>query len=583
VLARTELLRILSRLGVDGPASRFESQELDFKQPAVAFKKTLSDLADASVCFANASGGTIVLGVNDKATTRPKALVGVERAYSVDVVRRAIFERTKPSITPFAEEHSEDGVRLLLIDVPAGVLVHSNTAGLATRRLGTDCLPFTPAEQREVLIARGQIDWSAEPSTVPPERLSAAEIERLRTLLRTAGKDELAALRDRPLLDALRLLASNGEATHAAVLLLASEETLLEVVPTFGYTYQYRPSPGSESISRFRRARPLLAATEELIDAVAARMRLYPLNVSAGVQIQLADYPQQAVREVVVNALIHRAYDVLGTVDVEQSPERLTITSPGGLVAGVTPANILTHPSTPRHRLLSDVVAMCQLAEKTGQGIDRAYREMLRAGKQPPEFEDSGLMVRAILTGGIGNDAFVRFVTDLPEELSADVEVLLALARLREVAALDAPALSDIIQRTPTEAQQVLARLADERYHILEATRSTARKPFPRYQLRPEPLAALGRALSYHRRVPDQIDAKVIEHVREYGFVTNKTLQRLFDIHVYAARDMLIDLRARGIVGKVGTARGGTGVKYAPGPNFPAESLPKRKSRRQGT
>jgi hypothetical protein len=43
-----------------------------------------------------------------------------------------------------------------------------------------------------------------------------------------------------------------------------------------------------------------------------------------------------------------------GTVDVEHAPERLTVQSPGGLVAGVTPDNILTHPSTPRHRLLGD-------------------------------------------------------------------------------------------------------------------------------------------------------------------------------------------------------------------------------------
>jgi ATP-dependent DNA helicase RecG len=260
VLPRTELLRILSRLGIDGPASKFESEDLEFKQPATAFKKTLADLADASVCFANASGGTIVVGVNDKANTRAKALVGCDPAYSVDVVRRGIFERTKPSITPFADEHSEDGVRLLLIDVPAGVLVHSNTAGLATRRLGSECLPFTPDEQREVLIARGQIDWSAEASGASLDQLSAVEIDRLRVLLRTAGREEIAALREPALLSALRLIAADGTATNAAVVLLGTEKALLKVVPTYGYTYQYRPSPGSEAISRFRRTRPLLAS-----------------------------------------------------------------------------------------------------------------------------------------------------------------------------------------------------------------------------------------------------------------------------------------------------------------------------------
>jgi len=61
----------------------------------------------------------------------------------------------------------------------------------------------------------------------------------------------------------------------------------------------------------------------------------------------------------------------------------------------------------------------------------------------------------------------------------------------------------------------------------------------------------------------------VIEHVREYGFVTNRTIQRLFDISVYAARNMLAEMRGRGLLEKIGEARGGPGVRYGPGPGFP--------------
>ena len=68
---------------------------------------------------------------------------------------------------------------------------------------------------------------------------------------------------------------------------------------------------------------------------------------------------------------------------------------------GVTPQNILTYPSTPRNRLLTEAVSVLQLAERTGQGVDRAYREMLRSGKEPPTFDDSDVMVRAVLIGGV--------------------------------------------------------------------------------------------------------------------------------------------------------------------------------------
>jgi ATP-dependent DNA helicase RecG len=572
---------VLSKLGNGVCAGDLEGQQLDFKEPARSPKDTLALLADAAVCFANAEGGRIVLGVKDKTRTRRDALVGVPLDYTSDLIRKGVFDRTSPALTLVVNERLEDGNRLLIIDVPPGVTPHSNSAGLATKRLGKECRPFTPAEQREFLVARGQYDWSAQSSGVDLRKTSKAELDRLRQHLQDAGSDELSRLRDRPLLEALRLIAKDGLLTMAGVLLFAKETAIAEVIPSYGYSYQYRPSPGSEATGRIRGQKPLLSAVEILTEAIDARTQVQPLNIAGGVQLRLMDYPPNAVRELLVNALIHRGFDDSGTVDIEHSPERLVIASPGGLVSGVTPRNILTHPSTPRHRLLAEVITRCQLAERTGQGIDRAYREMLRAGKAPPEIEDLGTRVRASLSGGIGHDAFVRFVRDLPRELGGDVDVLICLSLLRDTASIDAARLTDAIQRSPVEAQEVLARLADDDAALLEATRRTVRKPFPTYRLRNRPLAELARALSYRRRTFDEIDAKVVDHVNEYGFVTNKTLQRLFDIDVYAARNMLTDLRDREVLKKIGSARGGPGVKYGPGEKFQKKRALSRKAGRQ--
>jgi ATP-dependent DNA helicase RecG len=569
MLDRERLIGILARIAAPQPASFFESDELDFKQTARNTKETLSVLAEAVVCFANARGGTIVLGINDRATSRSQAFVGVQPAYSVDAVRRGIFDRTSPHLTTMAYEIEQDGVRLLAIEVAPGILLYSNSSGLATRRVGKECRPFPPEEQREVLAARGQVDWSAEPSSVPPRDLSQVEFERLRRLLREGGNEELAAVRDRALVDALNLIGPDRSVTKAGLLLLGREEQIAAEIPTYGYSYQYRPTAGSEALTRFREARPLLAGVEALLDAVGRRLEVRPLTLAGGLQLQLVDYPGNAVRELVVNALIHRDYESPGTVDIEHTSERLNVMNPGGLVGGVTPENILTHPSTPRHRLLAEAVSTIRLAERTGQGVDRAYREMLRAGKEPPMFEDSGLATRAVLAGGIGNDAFVRFIADLPGELAGDVEVLLTLSTFRTQRSIDAKRLATVIQRSPIEAQDVLERLSADAVEILEATRSTVRRRLPVYQLRHEPLAALARAVSYRSRRLDDTDSKVVEHVREYGFITNRTLQRLFDINLYSARNLLSDLQGRGILEKIGEARGGPGVRYGPGQRFP--------------
>lgn len=79
----------------------------------------------------------------------------------------------------------------------------------------------------------------------------------------------------------------------------------------------------------------------------------------------------------------------------------------------------------------------------------------------------------------------------------------------------------------------------------------------------------MSRAVAYGRREVDDIDQKVIEHVREYEFLTNRTVQRLFDVDHYTARNMIAEPRGRGLLQKIGQARGGLGVRYGPGAAFP--------------
>lgn len=142
-----------------------------------------------------------------------------------------------------------------------------------------------------------------------------------------------------------------------------------------------------------------------------------------------------AFRELVVNALVHRDYQVDGSVDLEHSPEQLTVSSPGGLVFGVAPENSLTHPSTPRNRLLLETVTTLQ--------------------------------------GG-------------------DLEILLGLAALREKKTLSAESLAQRIQRSAAEAQSGLERMMHAR--LIEPSRRSARRPFPTYSLTASSLAGMGRA-----------------------------------------------------------------------------------------
>ena len=103
---------------------------------------------------------------------------------------------------------------------------------------------------------------------------------------------------------------------------------------------------------------------------------------------------------------------------------------------------------------------------------------------------------------------------------------------------------------------------------LIEPSRRSARRPFPTYSLAAGSLAGMGRAVTYHRRGADGIDQKVVQHVNEYGHITNQTLRRLFDLNVYQARDLLRDMQTRQLLGKIDDKTAGPGVRYGPGPKF---------------
>ena len=540
-------------------ADALEHQRLEFKQAAPSLKDALGTLADAAVCFANAEGGVIVVGVADK-VAGPEALIGVPTALTIEAVRQGIYDRTVPPITVLAEVAGIGSVNLMVVTVPAGLVPCSTTAGTATRRLDRACRPFTPDQQRDWLAARGMVDWSAATTALTIEDIDPIEMARVRSVLQRAGKAELSRLEDARLLEALRLI-DDGHLVRAGVLLVGHEEAMCSTVPTHGHIYQYRETPGQESLLRIRETRPLLAAIEQILEAIAIRSRQWPLNLTGGTQVAVEELPASAVRELVVNAFIHRNYETQGTVDIDHSSDGLVIVSPGGLVSGVTPANILTHPSTPRNRRLAEAITTLAIAERTGQGIDRAFRSLLRMGKEPVDFDDRGTSVRAYVSGTRGNEAFVRFVhTSLPDGMGEDIDVLLLLRVLCHRAAVGPAEVARLIQRSEQEATQFLQRLLQTEPPIVAFTKRGS------VRLAAHTVAGLGRAITYRVASPDEYDNKVTDHLAEYGTISNRTLQRLFNLNVYAARDLLRDLQRRNIVVKLSDATSGPGVTYGPAP-----------------
>lgn len=552
---------LLTRVLEGTPARDLESDRIEFKTVGRSVPDALTDLAQACMCFANADGGLIIVGVEDN-VTGAAAMAG--SGLDPFKTQRRIYDLTEPHLVVTVDSMRVSDTDLTVITVPRSPDVHQ-VAGRATERVGRACEPMSSQRIAAVVSDRRGDDWSEGSSGVAPAKVSARVEEVLRGRLATAASVEhraWATLSLRDILKRLGLLGSNGVLKNAGATLL---------VGTTGarIDYTHRQTRSGELTTNERLDGPSLLAIQRVLELIDARTQRTPLLLPGGQQLFIADLPDIAVREAVVNAVMHRDYQVNAPVQIEHSETRMAVTSPGDFMVGVTPLNLLTTTSRTRNSTLASAIRALGLAEAAGVGVDRMYAAMTAVGHQPPVFDTDGTRVRASLLGGAPNAMLTLFVATLPTERRTDPDTLLVLLTLLNIRAVNAAMMAPMLQRHVDEVETILRQLEAPPVSLLERTRGSATHHYGSYRLRGEALAHLGPAVGYRRRTTDDHDRKIIDVVRETGQVNGRLVRTILDVEAASASRMLGDLVARGVLVRTSIASRGPSVAYGPGPTFP--------------
>lgn len=127
-------------------------------------------------------------------------------------------------------------------------------------------------------------------------------------------------------------------------------------------------------------------------------------------------FDQEVIREAINNAVAHRDYRKISETLIKQFPDELHIINAGGFPQGVTQENLLIVNSTPRNRLLADVLSKTGTVERSGQRIDKILYRTISEGKPDPDYSKSDdYQVELRLSSVVRDRAFALFINDAQE------------------------------------------------------------------------------------------------------------------------------------------------------------------------
>jgi len=507
-------------------ADEMESEVLEFKGWDGG-KKSLSEAVELAVCFANAEGGLAVFGIRDRVKGRYNAVTGCER-YDLDVWRRGIYERTRPHLTVDISELEVPEGKLILVRVPKGPAPpYGTAAGLYQVRVGKNCMPYSPEDFQKRQVSTGALDWSSQAAEgVGQGDLSTTEIARLRSLMQAHRPgSSLLDLSDTDLLKALGVLREN-RIIYAGFLILGKPDRLKEILPGNETVYLHHSSP-TDLDFRLDLKSPLLQILERVTEAINARNPFRTLKTGL-FHTDIPSYPEEAFREAILNALIHRNYLEPGSIYIRHMERQMTISSPGGFIGGITPENVLNAEPKARNRLLAEIFQKIGLVERAGIGRRRIFIPTLAYGKRPPLYEADEHTVRLTLYNGSFDETLASFIGRRQREGDLfELDELLLLSYLREHPEIDTGTAAKLCQLPESRMKDRLDQVCMRASPWLERRGKTKGATY--HLSRSVAAKFMGKGVYSRSRAIDRVQwpALIRQYVEEHGSINNSECREL--------------------------------------------------------
>ncbi len=341
-----------------------------------------TDFKKEIIAFANCDGGEIYIGVEDNGM-----VIGVENIEkTMESIGNMIRDGIKPDLTAYTniEEIKEKNLSIIRVTILRGTKrpYHLNDKGLKSTgvfvRHGISSVPATDEMIREMLRESGGVAF--DKSRCINQELTFSYAEKFFS--------ESGVLFGEQQKRTLGLIDTDGYYTNAALLLSDQCEHSIKcaIYDGIGKTnFKMRKEYYGSILKQMNAAYEYISLSNNLNSSFDGLKR-----------IENPDYPEFALREALINAIVHRDYDYSGSIIVNIFDNRIEFVSLGGLVKGITVEDIKNGISQSRNTIIANIFYRLNLIESYGTGIQRIV-ESYKSQSIQPSFNPANASFAVIL------------------------------------------------------------------------------------------------------------------------------------------------------------------------------------------
>lgn len=359
-----------------------EGYTTEFK---VTIPSKIKDITEEVCAFANASGGIVLIGVNDN-----NEIKGV----TIDNSKRSAIQNSINEISPSLQCEfyfvDVDGKNVAVIEVPSGQNKPYVLSGAIYVRQGPNSQKLTTVEEMRSFFQQAEKIYFDEASCKEIDIKKDIPKENIDTFRFEAGLVNNTS--DEQVFSNLKLISNDGYLKNGAVLFFAKqpehffEKAVIRCVAFDGLDKRYIIDDKIMSGTLFQQYQQSMIWLKSKLNV------RYDIEGEGGkARKELWEIPEIVFKEAIINSLAHRDYyDKGGRITIELFNDRVEVTNPGGLVSSIA-KNEFGKKSSSRNPLIFGLFERMRLVEQIGSGISRMQDLMQEEGLTPPEFNTEGM------------------------------------------------------------------------------------------------------------------------------------------------------------------------------------------------